>query len=346
MKKRLVTLFTILTTCICLIGCGKGAQEVVEEKDNIASEEASEDSEKEVAENSVEINDLIEANSPDNVFTNHTSLIISSTSNEDIVEQLAPMVNYIDAFTCYREKGLNLYHHHYVDGEPAGMIEEDDLLTEDGWVWHLKDSDSEKDFVEWYAMNQEEKAAFLNNPYYTQILNISEDSGEEFISRVQSDDGTVVLVSHTPIEVVYEEEFIPDEWKGATIECTYIFDGETLEYKSFTQDLIGADNSRINMINETIEYDVARPENFDALNQLHEDSLVEYKSGAENTRTITYIYDYGTDKEETFSITAPFSYMVKPVLREGYTPYTDPEGKEPFKGTEGKIDVTCYVYKE
>ncbi len=66
----------------------------------------------------------------------------------------------------------------------------------------------------------------------------------------------------------------------------------------------------------------------------------------ENPKTITITYDPETENEEVYTLETDTSYSITPIIREGYNLYKDPEGKTPFKGSDGKKNVEIYAIKE
>jgi hypothetical protein len=66
----------------------------------------------------------------------------------------------------------------------------------------------------------------------------------------------------------------------------------------------------------------------------------------ENPRTVTVIYDPGTELEESFSRTCEKGDFLTTYFAEGYTLYADAEGTVPFVGGDASSDVTVYAIRE
>lgn len=92
-----------------------------------------------------------------------------------------------------------------------------------------------------------------------------------------------------------------------------------------------------------METNVKEPE---AMGQMIDEAAKLQKDTPENPRTITVIYDPGTEDEYEVSLTIDCAYKAMPYFRAGYEMYLDPDGKEIFTSGDGVSDVTIYALKQ
>ena len=68
------------------------------------------------------------------------------------------------------------------------------------------------------------------------------------------------------------------------------------------------------------------------------------------TKTITAFYDYGTAGQEKFEYGRDASFSIGMILRDGYEPYKDAAGTNPFAEGERidstEEDITVYLFKK
>ena len=268
---------------------------------------------------------LVEANDVETIHSRHTSMLLEyriSDSDEVVWE-------YADADYIYQ------------------MLDGTDVLVGKEDVWQCDEQDGEKTFYYyWYAMDEKEEAEMriapsdyplpIDNPYTIR----------ETIESVQeNEDGTLTVITWSNAEDT--KEYLESQQvecpEGAEQRTEYVVDRETLELVSVSSAVVvDGEDALASILN--ITYDVDQPEALKALVA----QIEELKNGERtNERTITVIYDYGTDAEESYEIKADQSYRVIPVTRTGYDYlYSDPEKTEVFEGSDVLSDVIVYVFAE
>jgi glutaredoxin len=198
----------------------------------------------------------------------------------------------------------------------------------------------------WYVMSDEEKAerrlVNYGSPESFNIILIDTDGNEKVVSTEDNGDGTLTVTTNMPADVCGDCVEVPEEWKDATVEYQYRVNKDNLELYELDAYILSG-SERIDFLNEKVTYDVDEPEGYKAFR----DYLDQYeKDKSPETRSIKVIYDPGTDMEETYEMTESLSCSIYPRYREGYSRYSDPEGKTPFQTSDGKRDVTVYCIKD
>jgi glutaredoxin len=198
----------------------------------------------------------------------------------------------------------------------------------------------------WYVMSDEEKAERrlenYGSPESFNIISIDKDGNEKVVSTEDNGDGTLTVTTNMPADVCGDCVEVPEEWKDATVEYQYRVNKDNLELYELDAYILSG-SERIDFLNEKVTYDVDEPEGYKAFR----DYLDQYeKDKSPETRSIKVIYDPGTDMEETYEMTESLSCSIYPRYREGYSRYSDPEGKTPFQTSDGKRDVTVYCIKD
>ena len=268
---------------------------------------------------------LVEANDVETIHSRHTSMLLEyriSDSDEVVWE-------YADADYIYQ------------------MLDGTDVLVGKEDVWQCDEQDGEKTFYYyWYAMDEKEEAEMRITPSdYLLPIDNPYTIGETIESVQENEDGTLTVITWSNAEDT--KEYLESQQvecpEGAEQRTEYVVDRETLELVSVSSAVVvdGADALASTL---NITYDVDQPEALKALAA----QIEELKNGERaNERTITVIYDYGTDAEESYEIKADQSYRVIPVTRTGYDYlYSDPEKTEVFEGSDVLSDVIVYVFTE
>lgn len=268
---------------------------------------------------------LVEANDIETIRSRHTSMLLEyRTSDSDEVVR-----EYTDADYIYQ------------------MLDGTDVLVGKEDVWQCDKQDGEKAFYYyWYAMDEKEEAEMritpsdypspIDNPYTTR----------EIIESVQeNEDGTLTVITWSNAEDT--KEYLESQQvecpEGAEQRTEYVVDRETLELVSVSSAVVvDGEDALASTLN--ITYDVDQPE---ALKALAAQSK-ELKNGERtNERTITIIYDYGTDEEQSYEIQVDRSFRVITCARFGYDyQYSDPEKTEAYEGDDGSSVVTIYAFTE
>ena len=137
--------------------------------------------------------------------------------------------------------------------------------------------------------------------------------------------------------------FVPEGFENAELDFIYILDAETLEAKALSVSILNEGES-IPYFKQEFEYDVEEPEGYKELSDNLKNTKIVASDG-EDGKTFTVTYDPGTDKEKTYQQTFVRDLKISIILKDGYERYADPEGKQPYQGSDGKSDVTIYALK-
>lgn len=229
----------------------------------------------------------------------------------------------------------------YCDGEAFFDAEaEQTIMIGNGEVWYdLNPGGEEKaPAIICYAMPDAERDALLaENTIPT--LDIIATLKEEVQSVTDHKDGTMTVITRLSgdqlaAKIERNQETFPEEYLGNPAETVYTLSAGTLEVLSVVDSVI-VGNEKIIYSNETIEYDVSRPEYFDRILALRDEFSVAEEG---HMRTLTVIYDAGTEAEETYTISVNENLLFSPYLKDGYTE----ERREVTEGN-GAGDVTIWA---
>ena len=249
---------------------------------------------------SVTLEDFVAANMPEAIFARHENL----RSTVDCIFE--------DVWSAYYEDGANLT---LSENGAAKLFDRDGL-------WELgEDEDGETYFgVTWYAMSDEEREADLGDPAdVASVVDPDTTIEETLVSVTDNEDGTMTIVALGSEEaaVAYMENRgfeDTDAYAGAVIECDYYVAADTLELL-WEENYFRIGEERVLVSFVAVCYDTARPEELEAFEPYKEEFL---SGSAEETRTVAFVYDAGTEKEERYEITVPRDYKVNFCYRDGY----------------------------
>ncbi|MCR5289715.1 MAG: hypothetical protein K6E51_06975 [Treponema sp.] len=241
--------------------------------------------------------------------------------------------------------------YHYVQSDAVYEIQDyssfgnettiDEVLyttTDKYWNIHKADG-TEKKIASWYAMTDKEIPDYQESLDFSSPIGDGKDSGEHIVATKDNKNGTMSIVTNAPATSATDIENIPDAWRDATVEYTYLVDTQTLELQKLTV-VICTKKERINFIEETVTYDASAPQEYESMRTFAQKDIFK---PAEHTRTVTVVYNPGTSAEERFSKTGNTAYGISPIPRKGYKGYKDPAGTIPFNGSDGKSDVIIYA---
>ena len=213
-------------------------------------------------------------------------------------------------------------------------------------VWRHPEIDGTKALAfNWYAMEESEMAQYMLEPSEMFSVLDEEYTLKETIDKVTDNkDGTLTIETSVSAEALTEIYGADNPDIPADMKYKYTVNKNNLELKNCSYSIQYADGKT-----ESVSYDVIfnaeEPDEMkDMLAQIDEFNNSNPAEGEK--KTITVIYDYGTDSEQTFSITVDRKYMVAPFLREGYTAYADPDKTEYFAGGDGVHDLVIYAFPE
>ena len=270
----------------------------------------------------VTVEALLAANMPEAVFSRHGNVLIRTEYEPGDVSS----VFLTSDFACDLDTG-NLY----------------DAADN----WRLLEVNGETAFAfDWFAMSEEERDAAIWKPEYL-FPHLQEVvlQKAEFSDVVTNEDGSLsftCLVNAEDLAALLESfgNPLPEEYAGMEQCIEFTLDAETLEQlvcEEYT--VFGEEKTRISRME--MEYDAEQPEMVTEMLALAE----EFRSmEPENPRTVTVIYDAGTDAEESYSVVTDRKFRVVPFLREGYGLFSDPEGTEPFLSRDEVTDAVIYAF--
>ena len=286
--------------------------------------------------------DMVSVNSHDEIFTRHKNFFQSvvfgrAAEIAQVGEENSRIEYYVDG-DCY-------YGGNDILSTDASIPFSDYIYTLNGSYAHERNGDTEKWYMEWYLMSDAERSAYIPDLKYVSIMGDGRALGETIVSAKDNGNGTITVVSSMPVETVpLLAHGIPDGWSGATMEFASLLDATTLEVKEIVTTLVNK-GERVLFHTQKFSYDVQKTERCTALQAFA--AKVEKKEFTP-TKTLTAFYNYGTAQQEKFEYSRDASFAVSVIARDGYLPYKDAAGTEPFTdridSTEN--DVTVYLIKE
>lgn len=229
----------------------------------------------------------------------------------------------------------------YCDREVFLEAETDQtILIGGGEVWYDLNPDGEekKPAIIFYAIPDAERDALITAIPLPTLDDYSTPE-EELQSVTDNRDGTLTVVTRLSADqlaarIERNRERFPEEYLGNPAETVYTLDAETLEVLALVDSVVVGDE-KIVYSDETVEYDVSRPEGFDRILALR-DEFGAVEEG--HMRTLTVIYDAGTEAEEVYTLQINDSVLASPYLKDGYTE----ERRESVDGN-GLGDLTIWA---
>ncbi|MCR5137140.1 MAG: hypothetical protein K6C12_08575 [Oscillospiraceae bacterium] len=271
----------------------------------------------------VTVEDLLAANTAESVFANHDTMLFQ---REDPFSDEKTTIFFTRDFAC--------------DLSTGGLFDSEDN-------WQYVDVNGEAVFaLDWYVMSDMERENLIWKPedlfpvMYEEMVRKT-----ELTDVTENEDGTLTLtcILHADDFAAAQEAYgnaLPEEYAGMEDLLIYTVNAETLEIlRQEEYTVLGEETSLISRV--AFEYDAEQPEEAGEMLAL----AVEFRtSGVENSRTVTVIYDVGTDREESFSVVTDRRFRVVPILREGYQLFSDPEGTTLFHGRDEVSDLVLYAF--
>ncbi len=287
---------------------------------------------------SVSLEDMIAANTSGNILKNHKNYkgeikIVEDKDGKNVVASgYRSLLIYGDADTVY-------YCKDYTGAETDDVLIDKTLYTKtDEFIQKTYSDNTTESSKLWYAMNGEEKSTYIPDineiPF---IVTLDEDANEKISSMEIPGDGSVTLVTTSPIRNNINVVETPDEWKGGQIEYTYILDSKTLEIQKMSAKIV-LDDEKIDFCEITAEYDVEEPQDYKDMCDFADSYDIK-------TKTITIVYDPDTNKEETYTMSTMESNVISLCIKDGYEMYMDKEGTQPFVAPDTNV-YTIYAIKK
>ncbi|WP_036609945.1 hypothetical protein [Oribacterium sp. P6A1] len=352
MRKRILSVLVVsmLTSAAIMSGCGTmEVPDVTIKVQETTMDSANQDTKAETEEADegtpkLTLEDLSEANSLDKIFSNHKNWASEVKVSEDN-SNMAVKAYGLYGFKVYSENGVTCFESDFLDEDGVSHNLQSSIFNGET-DYYLDPEDDKLMTVGWYVMSDDEKKDVLISKYahpdcFVPFVYI-EEAGETIDSIQDNDDGTLTLITLSPVEKATEVINLPAELKGGDARYTYTIDKDTLEVTAIVIEIVVGEET-YDLMTEKIFYDVEPPEVYDNMCEL----VYSFKNDPpKNPKTLTVIYDPDTDDEESFRITVDSDYRISTAIREGYSLYKDPKGNVPFEGSDGKSDVTMFAIKD
>ncbi len=287
---------------------------------------------------SVSIDDMVTANTSENILKNHKNYKGEIKIVEDKDGKNVKASGY-KSLLIYGNSETVYYCKDYTGAE------EDDLLI-DKILYTKTDEFTQKTYTDnstvssklWYAMNGEEKSNYIPDINKIPFIVSYDDNTNEKISSIEvPGDGTVTLVTTSPVRNNENVVNVPDEWKDGQVEYTYILDSATLEIQKMYSKIV-LEDEKIDLCEITAEYDVDEPQDYKEMCDFADTYDIK-------TKTITIVYDPDTNKEESYTMSTMESNVISLCIKDGYEMYMDKEGTQPFEAPDTNV-YTIYAIKK
>lgn len=200
----------------------------------------------------------------------------------------------------------------------------------------------------WYIMSDEEK---YEKYYRTGRHEFFEDYRltEQVITEIEDTSETDgVIIMRTRSDDKYVQQYIDEyglhntQYWFAKLDHRYNFNPETLEIE-YNKNFIHLQNGKVyTYYYSFLQHDVNQPDFMKMVMAIATETMNDDTPGM---KTVTAIYDYGTDAEEIYTLPYNGRYAVTAVGREGYTAYLDPDRQQPFDGNVSYEDMTIYYFR-
>ena len=354
MSRKMSVFIVLVFAAVLSCGCGQSRSGPVEATTELkAHEEVDSDTEvdagtevdanadrKENKDAAITIEALINANKKETLLDRHDSFSYSKVFEPGSVNN----------FTLYASRDLVYckYNESAEDGAAlAAMRDQKNSFSK------IRKDGKEEFFYDWYAMSEEEKKkeeVVLSDAWY--FIEPVTTCLEKIIDIKDNHDGTTTITSKMEADdfAEYFKEAVEsgymdyeDVYENAYTLTTYTVDSESLEIQAYTERFLHEDGSKFEEHTVTVHKDADQPEELTEMIAMADDMLGKKPA---DPRTLTVIYDYGTDQEETYSLTVDRKYKVNVYPKENYELYADSEKKALFEAPDGIGDVTIYAFKQ
>ncbi len=280
----------------------------------------------------LDIEEILRANTYENVMKNHSAFTVKTVTNPDIEGYGR------DGFYC----GTDRYNYYEYDTEAETNGIAAILVTEQNSYRLIRFADGETGFyVEWIADPM--RADEMNKLAESCMSLDAEAFLREIIIDVQeSGEGTLVITTADDTSALIQSAVqLPEDWENGIILRTYELDSETLEIRSLAEVLMTVEDEKIPLLVQTVGY---QEEQQDSL-QLMLEKAGSYEEGRfEDPCEISVIYDPGTEKESVCSITIEKGDSLIPVFLDGYELYENEAQEFLYMGVDGLDDMKIYAF--
>ncbi|MBP3205799.1 MAG: hypothetical protein J6M66_10315 [Lachnospiraceae bacterium] len=267
---------------------------------------------------------LIKANRGDVLYPKYGSVLIT----HEVIGSEDKTIHYLSEDYFYEE------------GEGYSFLAD----GEDNWEYTANNTQGKKAMAyKWYVMDEAEKAErmILPSDYSDPVVDQIHTSKEKIQEIKDNGDGTLsvtTVLSADDMNKLDGTDFYTED-----LGYEYVVNRDTLEIVSCDYAVTG-DGGETYSLHYTVSHGAAQPENMKTML----DFIKQYESeAAQETRTITVVYDAGTDKEQTYQLEADQRYFISPILRTGYDHlYDNADKTTPYAGGDGVHDCTIYAFSE
>ena len=244
-------------------------------------------------------------------------MVIKANGRESILE------NHESVYYIAGEDGPNAYSVYFDrDGIIYVSCAAFDSLRDERGCWYDQNPGGEEALLGYlfYAMSEEEKEARLAEALNVALLDAS-SSTEQVQDFGDNGDGTMSLITRASAEdttaylELYRED-CPEELLNLPSEHVYLLDVQTLELLR-EEDYILNGEERIPIDVSRTVYDAPRPAAVDRMLSLREEAVLG-PDDPDNARTLTVVYDEGTQDEQRYSMQVNPEILLLYELREGY----------------------------
>jgi hypothetical protein len=347
MRRR--SLAILLTICLCAFftSCGQTSDDVASSDANTDNEATAKDesvqADEELDLNAITLKAVGEANSTDAIASRHKNFSMTTTlmdNDSDVVNEGLYGVGHVD---LYWTEDFAYFVQSYTEDDGV-TIRELQVLEKDKQVYETFEGSEEPYFTySWFVTDDTKELPNQWQIDFYDPCSFIEESGEKIVETKDNSDGTISVMTECPFGTTPEVTYIPEGFENAILRFEYVLNKDNLELTKTVADVLNNDETIPFMVQE-FQYDVEEPEECKELrNTLDTAEIIA--SEDEDGKIITVVYDPGTDKEEKYEQKFIVGNKIYPILKDGYSRYSDPEGKEPYKGSDGKSDVTIYALK-
>lgn len=333
----------ILLLCLLLMmgstlsACGKNDKADSQTPDSPDTEQGTTDEQipPPEEEEGVTIPKLIAANNTEALLRRHRSILNRNTLAEGFGG------GYLSMYS-----GQDFYYESYLTEEEAADSPDTYLAylataTEDAYYITTENPGEKRLCLVFHAMPEEEihhlqpgDVSIVADPAVMSLAAITE-------TVEQPEDGSIQITLYTDHDhLLALAGSLPEGMEGAALITRYEADAETLEIRSQTDSLVLPDGTEIPITALTVAMDAEEPVWASEMRALMAEPRIR---DAEQPRTVTVIYNPGTEAEESYSMQADPKFRIFPQIREGYDLYSDRECTEFFTGLDRGETMILYA---
>lgn len=199
----------------------------------------------------------------------------------------------------------------------------------------------------WYIMSDEEKYENYYKPGRHEFFEDYTLTGQVITEIEDTSETDGVIIMRTRSDDKYVQQYIDEyglrntQYWFAKLDHRYNFNPETLEIE-YNKNFLRLQSGKVyTYYYSFLQHDVNQPDFMKMVMAIATETMKDETPGM---KTITAVYNYGTDTEETYTMSYNGRYALNAVGREGYTAYLDPDRQQPFDGNVKYEDMTIYYF--